>query len=91
MLFAQLKHNAHAETPAIFRSYEANEPETNFAIWEALCATTAYPDLFERTEIAEHSIHQTFFGGMILDRSNPIVQVLAEVKRIYPDRQSRAS
>ncbi|CAE6444805.1 unnamed protein product [Rhizoctonia solani] len=86
MVFAMSKHNMNAALPVIFRSYKATtNPGPDCAIWEALYATMAHPDLFKGIEIEDSGIRQSFVGGE-LGCSNPIAHVLAEVKRIHPDR-----
>jgi hypothetical protein len=86
MVFAMSKHIMNASRPTIFRSYEVGANSgPNCTIWEALYATMAHPDLFKSIEIGEHSVRQSFIGGE-LGCSNPIAHVLAEAKRVYPNR-----
>ncbi|CUA74888.1 Nephrocystin-3 [Homo sapiens] [Rhizoctonia solani] len=87
MVFAMGKHNLNAALPVIFRSYPATaNPGPNCAIWEALRATTAHPDLFKSIDIVESSVIQSFVGGEI-GCSNPLVHVLIEVERVWPGHQ----
>lgn len=89
MVFAMSKHNMNAGIPTIFRSYEAvvnSGPDCT--IWEALYATMAHPDLFKSIDIRDNQnslIPLSFVGGE-LGCSNPINEVLREVKDIYPSR-----
>ncbi|KAL5631666.1 hypothetical protein ACGC1H_007249 [Rhizoctonia solani] len=87
VVFAMARHNLNAGLPVMFRSYTvASNPGPDCAIWEALCATMAHPDLFKSIEIVESSVSQSFVGGE-LGCSNPLSHVLSEVKRLYSDRQ----
>ncbi|CAE6457660.1 unnamed protein product [Rhizoctonia solani] len=87
VVFAMPRHNLNAGLPVMFRSYTvASNPGPDCAIWEALCATMAHPDLFKSVEIVESSVSQSFVGGE-LGCSNPLAHVLSEVKRLYSDRQ----
>ncbi|CAE7155282.1 unnamed protein product [Rhizoctonia solani] len=45
----------------------------------------AHPDLFKSIDIVHSGVSQSFVGGEI-GCSNPLVHVLSEVKRLYPDR-----
>jgi hypothetical protein len=84
MVFAMSKHNMSTGLPTIFRSYKA---ATNLgpdcAIWQAIYATMAHPDLFKGIEIEQDSVPQSFVGGE-LGCTNPMAHVLAEVKNMYP-------
>ncbi|KEP51233.1 kinesin light chain [Rhizoctonia solani 123E] len=87
MAFAMARHHLNAGLPVLFRSYTvSSNPGPDCAIWEALCATMAHPDLFKSIDIVESSVPQSFVGGE-LGCSNPLAHVLAEVKRLYSDRQ----
>lgn len=80
------KHNINASIPTMFRSYHATaNAAPDCTIWEALYATMAHPDLFKSIDIGEHPLRQSFVGGEV-GCSNPLAHVLAEVKRIYPNR-----
>jgi hypothetical protein len=86
MVFAMSKYNMNASLPTIFRSYKATaNPGPDCAIWQAIHATMAHPDLFKGIEIEQHSVPQSFVGGE-LGCTNPIAHVLAEVKSMYPDQ-----
>ncbi|KAG8728712.1 hypothetical protein FRC11_010361 [Ceratobasidium sp. 423] len=86
-VFAMARHNLNAGLPVMFRSYNATtNPGPNCAIWQALYATMAHPDLFKSIDIVDSSVPQSFVSGE-LGCSNPLRHVLFEVKRIYPDRQ----
>ncbi|KAG8740403.1 hypothetical protein FRC10_004354 [Ceratobasidium sp. 414] len=87
MVFAISKHNMNSGTPTTFRSYNALvDSGPNCTIWEALRATTAHPDMFKSMDIVEHGIRQPFVDAA-MGCGNPIEHVLAEVKRIYPNRR----
>ncbi|KEP50937.1 kinesin light chain [Rhizoctonia solani 123E] len=87
VVFAMARHNLNAGLPVLFRSYTvSSNPGPDCAIWEALCATMAHPDLFKSIEIVESSVSQSFVGGE-LGCSNPLAHVLSEVQRLYSDRQ----
>ncbi|CAE6439650.1 unnamed protein product [Rhizoctonia solani] len=87
MVFAMARHNLNAGLPVMFRSYTATtNPGPDCAIWEAVCATMAHPDLFKGVDIVESGVVQSFIGGE-LGCSNPLGHVLAEVKRVYPGHQ----
>ncbi|CAE6408497.1 unnamed protein product [Rhizoctonia solani] len=87
VVFAMARHNLNAGLPVLFRSYTvSSNPGPDCAIWEALCATMAHPDLFKSIDIVESSVSQPFVGGE-LGCSNPLAHVLAEVQRLYSDRQ----
>lgn len=86
MLFAMSKHNMNASIPTMFRSYKVSTNQgPGCTIWEALYATLAHPDLFKSIDIGEGPMRESFVGGDI-GCINPIAHVLAEVKRLYPDR-----
>ncbi|KAL5631718.1 hypothetical protein ACGC1H_007280 [Rhizoctonia solani] len=71
----------------MFRSYTVTtNPGPDCAIWQALYATMAHPDLFKSIDIVESSVPQSFVGGE-LGCSNPLAHVLTEVERLYPGRQ----
>jgi hypothetical protein len=72
--------------PRAFRSYEAPANQMpDCTIWEALCASTAHPDLFKSIDIGEGSIKESFVDGG-LGCSNPLAHILSEVKLVYPGR-----
>jgi predicted acylesterase/phospholipase RssA len=80
------KHNMNAGLPVAFRSYQAPANQMpDCAIWQALCATTAHPDLFKSIDIGDGSISESFVDGG-LGCSNPLGHILAEAKAMYPDR-----
>ncbi|KAG9088891.1 hypothetical protein FS749_001775 [Ceratobasidium sp. UAMH 11750] len=87
MVFAMSKHNMNSGMPTIFRSYHTSvNSGPNCTIWEALRATTAHPEMFKSVEIEELGIPQSFVDAA-MGCSNPIEHVLAEAKRIYPNRR----
>lgn len=80
------KHNMNAGLPTAFRSYQApNNQMPDCSIWEALCATTAHPDLFKSIDIGDGAVKESFIDGG-LGCSNPLAHILAEVKLMYPNR-----
>jgi hypothetical protein len=84
MVFAMSRFNMNAGIPCIFRSYHgiANQMP-DCAIWQALCASMAHPDLFKSVEIGEPPMQDSFVdGGLVCN--NPIAHVLDEVKALYP-------
>lgn len=87
MVVAMSKDNMNAGIPTIFRSYKgpANQMP-DCTIWEALCATTAHPDLFKSIDIGEPGMRESFVGGE-LGCNNPIGHALAEAKALYPNRR----
>ncbi|KAG9077743.1 hypothetical protein FRC06_008734 [Ceratobasidium sp. 370] len=86
MVFAMSKHNMNSGIPTIFRSYHTFiNPGPSCKIWEALRAATAHPEMLKSVEIVEHGISQPFVGAA-MGCGNPIEHVLAEAKRIYPNR-----
>jgi hypothetical protein len=87
MVFAMSKHNMNAAIPTIFRSYQAPANQTtDCAIWEALRATTAHPDMFKPIEIGEPNLREPFVASA-MGCSNPIEHVLAEASLLYPHRR----
>ncbi|KAG9079281.1 hypothetical protein FS749_008649 [Ceratobasidium sp. UAMH 11750] len=77
----------NSSIPTIFRSYHTPiNSGLSCTIWEALRATTAHPDMFKSLEIKEHGVSQPFVDAA-MGCGNPIEHVLAEVKRIYPNRR----
>ncbi|KAG8750153.1 hypothetical protein FRC11_010713 [Ceratobasidium sp. 423] len=87
VVFAMAKHNLNGSIPVMFRSYEvAANPGPNCAIWQALYATMAHPDLFKSIDIIDSMVPRSFVGGE-LGCSNPLRHILSEVKRVYPHRE----
>lgn len=87
VVFAMAKHNLNASLPVLFRSYDVTSNRgPDCAIWQALYATMAHPDLFKGIDIFCASGPQSFVGGE-LGCSNPIAHVLSEVSQLYPSRQ----
>ncbi|CAE6435385.1 unnamed protein product [Rhizoctonia solani] len=87
VVFAMAKHNLNAGLPVMFRSYAVTSNcGPNCAIWQALYATMAHPDLFKKIDIPSDLGSQSFVGGE-LGCSNPITHVLSEANWVYPDRQ----
>ncbi|KAJ1304319.1 hypothetical protein OPQ81_005479 [Rhizoctonia solani] len=85
-VFAMAKKNMNACLPVLLRSYRVDvDPSPDCTIRDALHATMAHPDLFKSIDIGELGLKRSFVGGEI-GCSNPIVHVLSEVKRLYPDR-----
>ncbi|QRV88530.1 patatin-like phospholipase protein [Ceratobasidium sp. AG-Ba] len=86
MVFAMSKHNMNAAIPAIFRSYRgANNQLDDCAIWEAVCASMAHPELFRSFDVGQGPLRQSYVGGT-LGCGNPIEHVLVEAKALFPDR-----
>ncbi|CAE7095330.1 unnamed protein product [Rhizoctonia solani] len=86
VVFAMAKYNLSASLPVMFRSYSVpTNPGPDCTISNALYATMAHPDLFKGIDIVHSGVSQSFIGGEI-GCSNPLVHVLTEVKRLYPDR-----
>jgi predicted acylesterase/phospholipase RssA len=86
MVFAMSKHNMNAGIPSIFRSYRgvANQMP-DCAIWEALSASMAHPELFKSVEIGDPPMRESFVdGGM--GCNNPIAHALAEAKTLFADQ-----
>ncbi|QRV88528.1 patatin-like phospholipase protein [Ceratobasidium sp. AG-Ba] len=86
MVFAMSKHNVNAAVPAIFRSYQgAKNQLDDCAIWEAVCASMAHPELFRSFDVGRGPLRQSYVGGT-LGCGNPIEHVLVEAKALFPDR-----
>ncbi|CAE7085876.1 unnamed protein product [Rhizoctonia solani] len=86
VVFAMAKHNLNAGLPVLFRSYSVStNPGPDCTICDALYATMAHPDLFKSIDITHFGVSQSFVGGEI-GCNNPLAHVLAEVQRLYPDR-----
>ncbi|CAE6492062.1 unnamed protein product [Rhizoctonia solani] len=86
IVFAMSKHNVNAALPTMFRSYKVSANRgPDCTLLDALHATMAHPNLFKDIEIGDGALRQSFVGGD-LGCSNPMVHVLAEVKRVYPGR-----
>ncbi|CAE7052049.1 unnamed protein product, partial [Rhizoctonia solani] len=87
VVFAMASHNLGASIPVLFRSYHTtSNPSPECAMWQALYATMAHPDLFKGIEIVDCSVPQSFVGGE-LGCSNPLGHVLTEIKQVFSDRQ----
>ncbi|KAG8757255.1 hypothetical protein FRC12_010349 [Ceratobasidium sp. 428] len=87
MVFTMSKHNMNSGMPTIIRSYPTSvNPGPNCTIWQALRAATAHPEMFKPMEIAEQGILGSFVDAA-MGCGNPIEHVLAEAKRIYPNRR----
>ncbi|KAG8758131.1 hypothetical protein FRC12_010092 [Ceratobasidium sp. 428] len=81
------KHNMNSSIPTIIRSYPASaNAGPNCTIWQALRAATAHPEMFKPMEIAEQGIPGSFVDAA-MGCGNPIEHVLAEAKRMYPNRR----
>ncbi|KAG8697963.1 hypothetical protein FRC09_007533 [Ceratobasidium sp. 395] len=73
--------------PTIIRSYPTStNPGPDCTIWQALRAATAHPEMFKAAEIVEQGIPGLFVDAA-MGCGNPIEHVLAETKRIYPNRR----
>ncbi|KAG8678835.1 hypothetical protein FRC08_017442 [Ceratobasidium sp. 394] len=87
MVFAMSQHNLNAGIPRIFRSYQGiSNQMPDCTIWGALCASTAYPELFKPIDIGEAYLKESFVDGG-LGCSNPTAHVLAETKALFPGRR----
>ncbi|KAG9119578.1 hypothetical protein FRC07_005340, partial [Ceratobasidium sp. 392] len=83
---AMSRHNMNAGIPCIMRTYVAPENQMpNYTICETLRATTAHPELFKSVELGEPPVQESFVDGG-LGCSNPVEQLLAEAKLIFPGR-----
>ncbi|QRV95801.1 kinesin light chain [Ceratobasidium sp. AG-Ba] len=87
MVFAMSEHNLNGGIPRIFRSYPvvANQMG-DCAIWEAVSASMAHPEMFKPVLIGESYLRQAFVDGG-LGCNNPTPHVLTEVKTLFQDRQ----
>ncbi|KAG8711946.1 hypothetical protein FRC09_020334 [Ceratobasidium sp. 395] len=86
MVFTMSKHNMNSGIPTIIRSYPASaNAGPNCTIWQALRAATAHPEMFKPMEIVEGILGS--FVDAAMGCGNPIEHVLAEVKRMYPNRR----
>ncbi|QRV95846.1 kinesin light chain [Ceratobasidium sp. AG-Ba] len=90
MVFAMSKHNMEAGIPRVFRSYSvvANRMP-DCAIWEAVCASMAHPELFKAVEIGQGPSRESFVDGG-LRCTNPVAHVLTEAKALFPNRKLSA-
>ncbi|CAE6478157.1 unnamed protein product [Rhizoctonia solani] len=62
LVFAMSRYNMRAGIPTAFRSYPASVNQGPIcAIWEALCATMAHPDLFKSFDIGSPSLKQSWY------------------------------
>ncbi|KAG8784163.1 hypothetical protein FRC12_018914 [Ceratobasidium sp. 428] len=87
LVFTMSKHNMNSGTPTIIRSYPASvNPGPDCTIWQALRAATAHPGMFKPMELAEQGIPGSFVDAA-MGCGNPIEHVLAEAKRMYPNRR----
>ncbi|KAG8701839.1 hypothetical protein FRC09_005110 [Ceratobasidium sp. 395] len=87
MVFMMSKHNMNSGTPTIIRSYPTSvNPGPDCTIWQALRAATAHPKMFKPMELAEQGIPGSFVDAA-MGCGNPIEHVLAEAKRMYPNRR----
>lgn len=86
VIYAMSAHNMNAGLPCAFRTYPANaNAMPDCAIWKALRASTAHPELFKSIEIGELGVGQHYIGGG-LGCNNPTAQMLKEAATLYPDR-----
>ncbi|QRV82813.1 kinesin light chain [Ceratobasidium sp. AG-Ba] len=90
MIFARSKHNMNAGMPRIFRSYQvvANQMP-DCALWEAVSASMAHPELFKAVEIGDAYTRESFIDGG-LGSTNPTAHVLIEAKALFPNRHLSA-
>jgi hypothetical protein len=80
------KDHLNAQVPCLLRSYSIIGNEgPNCTIWEALCATTADPNIFKSISIHDSSTSTSFVGGD-MGYSNPISKVLEEAALQFPGR-----
>ncbi|KAG8785487.1 hypothetical protein FRC12_017511 [Ceratobasidium sp. 428] len=87
LVFTMSKHNMNSGTPTIIRSYPTSvNPGPDCTIWQALRAATAHPEMFKPMELADQGILGSFVDAA-MGCGNPIEHVLAEAKRMYPNRR----
>lgn len=87
---AMSKRNMNAGIPAIFRTYQGPSNQTpDCAIWQALRATCAHPDLFKSIRIGSSGVQEAFVDGGI-GCSNPTAQLLSEARMMFPGRHISA-
>ncbi|OAA66300.1 Acyl transferase/acyl hydrolase/lysophospholipase [Cordyceps fumosorosea ARSEF 2679] len=73
-----------ADAPRLFRTYDASGTEpSDCRIWEACRATMAAPAYFKGINIGVESERETFVGAG-LGCNDPIQEVLAEARRVFP-------
>lgn len=76
-----------AGLPTVFRSYQGSANQApDCAMWEAICASMAHPDLFKSVTIGVPPLQASFVDGG-LACNNPLAHVLAEVRAAYPQRR----
>ncbi|KAG9104905.1 hypothetical protein FRC07_009685 [Ceratobasidium sp. 392] len=86
MVFTMSRYNMNSGIPTILRSYRTSaNPGPNCTIWQALRAATTHPEMFKSITIVNAGIAEPFMDAA-MGCGNPIEHVLAEVKRIYPNR-----
>ncbi|CAE6475491.1 unnamed protein product [Rhizoctonia solani] len=87
VVYAMSAYNATSGLPVAFRSYSSTAPTTKCAIWEALRATTAHPEMFKCIEVdAEGTGIRDMFSHGGFGCTNPTPRLLEEARREYPDR-----
>jgi hypothetical protein len=82
IVFAKSKREMNTRTPSIYKSYvNPTDQGPTCAIWEALCAAVAEPDIFKST------VDEPIPLGLFIDelgRKDPFAHVLTEVKIMFP-------
>ncbi|KAH8806709.1 hypothetical protein DL96DRAFT_1562493 [Flagelloscypha sp. PMI_526] len=74
-------------TPGLFRNYRSRaNPSINCMLWEAACATTSIPDLFEPIVIGEMHIGETFASGE-LRWHTPTDELIKEAADLFKSRR----
>ncbi|CAE6513322.1 unnamed protein product [Rhizoctonia solani] len=74
----------NADDEPIIRTYKGYD-EPDFAIWEAMRATTANPLLFKPLIIEQGKFKKEYIGGEV-GHNNPISDLLAEAHQEFPGR-----
>lgn len=75
--------NCATSTLQLLRSYQSDEPQDEYKMWEAARATSAAPLYFNQMKLSTSSL--TFSDGGML-RNNPIDTVYHEARQIWPTR-----
>lgn len=75
--------NCANSTLQLLRSYQSNEPQDEYKMWEAARATSAAPLYFNQMKMS-HSAFTFSDGGML--RNNPTDAVYHEARQIWPSR-----
>ncbi|KAH7325257.1 P-loop containing nucleoside triphosphate hydrolase protein [Rhizoctonia solani] len=86
VVYAMSAYNATPGLPVAFRSYCSSTATTRCAIWEALRATTAHPEMFKSIEVdVEGTGIPDLFTHGGLGCTNPTARLLEEARHQYPD------